>query len=900
MCIFNSIREKSIFISSIARFQNTALYPALFALICAVSGVFQSEIYIPCLWILTLMTVFSVLFSPDLKVLFVPFILIYYSIGIDTPKEYYSNFVEAMPTFDRSSIVHFVICGVIMSAVIFYRLIVEGYFSEILKKRGIFHWGLLILAASFVLGGTFSDEWSIISCLWGLLIGFLLVFLYSLFTVIISHSDNGITYLCRIFVCLGYAVSAQIVTVICRLHQNGLFLMDFGDIVLGINRGMLALSWGLATIVGAAVVIPICAALYLAKNSRRPLFPLLSAVLFLATAVVIDTRSAILVGGVALISGLILCCISGKSKGKCRAFTISLFAFVAITATATVVYLLPNHPDLLLKVARFFRFDFKDISPEVMPTGRLALWKSAIEDFASSPIFGKGFLYGNRLPEKALPNLFSNMYHDLPLQLLGSAGIVGIIAMLIHFKHIVEVMLRRPSTDKLFLLGPALCILAMSLFDNFFFYPNFIIIYTLSLAAAEVTLERDRKARINNVTTIGADKKPRVVFAFVEAGKGHIVPTASVCQAFEKKYGDRTEVVRSYFFSETGSAELQETERFFSKTVQLQSRSPLLSLLCKLGNLLGGNTFAVYFLLRLTRSGRHSCDIAVKHLGELDADIIYTAHWAIPFYVNRMDGKHPHTVCFCPDVYSNGAFDTDCNDFLMPTEAGYRKVNRKRMYAGGNITLVPFPMRGEALEYRLPEKKAEMRRKYGIAEDEFVVVLSDGGYGLARLESTVNHLIRSKQKLTIIALCGTNNELFDKFSRKKDECRENIRLIPVSFTNKVLEYLACADVYAGKSGANSIAEPAFLGIPIIVTKCITYIEKGIMRYYVKDLRGALYIPSSRRAAKKIRRFADERSLLTPFRNNLSHSADGAYSAEATADLLWDRIQSLKAKQDDKA
>lgn len=31
--------------------------------------------------------------------------------------------------------------------------------------------------------------------------------------------------------------------------------------------------------------------------------------------------------------------------------------------------------------------------------------------------------------------------------------------------------------------------------------------------------------------------KPKVVFAFVEAGMGHIVPERSIADAFEEKYG---------------------------------------------------------------------------------------------------------------------------------------------------------------------------------------------------------------------------------------------------------------------------------------------------------------------------------------------------------------------------
>ena len=48
-------------------------------------------------------------------------------------------------------------------------------------------------------------------------------------------------------------------------------------------------------------------------------------------------------------------------------------------------------------------------------------------------------------------------------------------------------------------------------------------------------------------------RKPRVVFPFTEAGMGHIMPLRAMADIFEKKYGDKVEVVRSQFFTETGA-----------------------------------------------------------------------------------------------------------------------------------------------------------------------------------------------------------------------------------------------------------------------------------------------------------------------------------------------------------
>ena len=72
-------------------------------------------------------------------------------------------------------------------------------------------------------------------------------------------------------------------------------------------------------------------------------------------------------------------------------------------------------------------------------------------------------------------------------------------------------------------------------------------------------------------------KKPRVVFAFTEAGLGHIMPLKSIVDTFEKKYGDKVEIVRSNFFTETNKAPLIKYEKFLINEVKKQNKYKLVS-----------------------------------------------------------------------------------------------------------------------------------------------------------------------------------------------------------------------------------------------------------------------------------------------------------------------------------
>ena len=75
------------------------------------------------------------------------------------------------------------------------------------------------------------------------------------------------------------------------------------------------------------------------------------------------------------------------------------------------------------------------------------------------------------------------------------------------------------------------------------------------------------------------EKKPRVVFTFVEAGMGHIVPATGISDAFESKYGDKCEVIRSYIFKEDEHEKLLEYQNILINDTKKLAKSSTYSFL---------------------------------------------------------------------------------------------------------------------------------------------------------------------------------------------------------------------------------------------------------------------------------------------------------------------------------
>ena len=874
MSIFEKIKAKHPIINKLAEWQKTIWYPALFALLGVFSTSFGMAVYIPIMWVLAVAVVFSALFCDDLKVLLVPLILAYYCIGDDVDLTLGTSTSNVLGAFSPAGLANLLICGGLMLSVLIYKFIVTGVFRDAYRKRGLFTFGLLALSIASITNGIFSPDWTPMNLAVGLLeaVGFAVV--YFIVLAMTDKTKDSVAYACKVMVCLGFMISAQVLVLSLRLNaEDLLFLRDATGAIVGFQRNYTVFSWGVFNLVGAVLALCLPASMYLAHSRRYSPLSFASAIIFYIVVVFVNGRTAIVFGGVVLLVCIVACCVSGRNRKKNIISSIAL-ALLLLVAFLVMMQTLGGVENLLTSIWNILRFSAED-------NGRFPLWIDGLSDLSRAPIFGVGFMDGGYNGDLINGNMYSNFYHNIGVELLGALGIIGVIAFIIHFKNWLEVVIRKFSFGKFIIcLVPALVVL-MSILDNFFWYLNVQILYGVFLALAERRLEDARETDIANIKPMRS--KPRVVFTLVEAGKGHITPVQAVHSVFKEKYGDRAEVVLSEFYTETGDQKLVDFEKGFALAVKIQSRNALLGKACRLGNFLSGDALGQEWLMAITPGGIITKKRGVKHMEELDADFVFTAHWATAYYAKQLK-KRPYVMMFCPDAYANGMFNMDCNELLMPTEAGYKDVRGRRLYAGGNVTEVPFPIRKKAEYYRA--RIPELRENLGI-KDEMVVTLCDGGYGMARLEETVKELSQAKEKLTIIALCGTNDEMRARI--EKLETSPTVRIIAVGYEEDILGYIAVADLFLGKGGANSMAEPAYFGVPVIITKCITYIEKGMKKYYVNKVGGALYIPNAKRAAEKVLEFARDRSHLVPYAQKMATLRE-CYGAEKIADLIWQRLQ----------
>lgn len=385
--------------------------------------------------------------------------------------------------------------------------------------------------------------------------------------------------------------------------------------------------------------------------------------------------------------------------------------------------------------------------------------------------------------------------------------------------------------------------------------------------------------------------KPRVVFPYTEAGLGHIMPMNSIADEFEKLYGDKVEVVRSNFFSETGDPTLIKYEQRLADDVRKFNKHTSMGFFATFNMGFWGTKIATWGAVKYI--GKGADKKGVEHMTELNPDLVVSTHWATNYYAMNMQNR-PLTAMYCPDAMINTLFRYPCDLAMASMPTGYEAAIKKhgKRFNQNNLKLVPFLIRKEAFE--ISDDKKALRRKIGLDENKFTVFAADGGYGVGKTKAVCEELIKRDLPINLIVVCGKNEQQYDYLKGVKSKGSTVFKVY--SLVDNIMEMIACADLSCGKSGASLMAEPCFFGVPQLITHYAGDIERYIGNYYIKTVGSAIKEFNVKKACDLIEKFVAYPALLQPYRR-AALSIHSNYGAEKCAryvfGLLCTRFPELK-------
>lgn len=377
-------------------------------------------------------------------------------------------------------------------------------------------------------------------------------------------------------------------------------------------------------------------------------------------------------------------------------------------------------------------------------------------------------------------------------------------------------------------------------------------------------------------------QKIRVLFPYVEAGYGHIMPMKSILDSFTKKYGDKVEVVSVRFYADSGDSHLVKYEQMISRQVRLYNKVPFIGHLGTFADEFFGAYLSSFGALRIITPFAYSH--GVKHMRELAPDVVISTHWATNYYAKHLKkDEMPLTIMYCPDAQLNKLFEYPSDLNLISAPYGYLRALRKRKYNMDNMKMVPFFIRNEA--FSVSTDKKALREKLGLPVDKLTIVLAEGGYGIGKIEPITKLLIKEHIPLTVISICGTNKKLHEKMLGF--ECTDEVTFKPMGFADNILELEAASDIFCGKAG-NILGESTFFGNPSIVTHCANMIEHNICDHYMNTVGCTIKEYSPKKVVKIVKNFVNNPELLEPYRKRALAYHEN-FGSEAAADVIFEKI-----------
>ncbi len=368
-------------------------------------------------------------------------------------------------------------CVALVAIALLYRVVCLGNIKRLFSVRSLL-WGIIFLCVAFGLSGLNSEGYSKADLIFGLIQAgtFLLVYLYLATTM--NKKDFNFDYLANLFITI-LLFMIGLVALLYLTRFKG--FMQFN----GAWKACLTPGWGWTLDMGSYIAIGICALIYKIYKGKMVDIWFILIMLSVVALVLTLSRGAILSAGLVIFIGFIagLC----KKRTRVRALVYTLISLLILGGVLLVLNVTDNSQYF---VDYFFRSDFKE-----MDSGRMEIWKQFVELFKQNKIFGAGFsveLVNAEKLENGVFGIYSLLAHNLIVQMFGSCGIVGVVALGIHLLQVCIVCIGKKNGKGFFALA-ILAFLCMSMLDTIFFKAQFTFVYLGVLLACQLSCEKSEK-----------------------------------------------------------------------------------------------------------------------------------------------------------------------------------------------------------------------------------------------------------------------------------------------------------------------------------------------------------------------------------------------------------------------
>ncbi|HYU62916.1 MAG TPA: glycosyltransferase [Verrucomicrobiae bacterium] len=224
-------------------------------------------------------------------------------------------------------------------------------------------------------------------------------------------------------------------------------------------------------------------------------------------------------------------------------------------------------------------------------------------------------------------------------------------------------------------------------------------------------------------------------------------------------------------------------------------------------------------------------------LKQNDPDVVLSVHPLLNHVAHqaiRKSGRPRALMTVITDLvdFHRGWTFSQADLVVAPTE-GARKVALRRRVPPDRVKLLGLPV---DLRFRppAPGEKQALRRRFGLKENRFTVLVMGGAAGVGHLAAQVRELAVEPHPWQLAVVCGRN----EKLRRRLYEMNVATPMLVLGFVDFMPELMRACDLVVTKAGPGAIAEALATGLPLVITGFLPGQESPNVDFVVESRIGA--------------------------------------------------------------
>lgn len=217
-----------------------------------------------------------------------------------------------------------------------------------------------------------------------------------------------------------------------------------------------------------------------------------------------------------------------------------------------------------------------------------------------------------------------------------------------------------------------------------------------------------------------------------------------------------------------------------------------------------------------------------NYIKQNNYDYVVTTHLFAAQALTAIKKDYPvHFIAVATDYVSIPFWEeTNPDYFIIPSKELEKDFLKKGI---SKEKLLPFGI-PVSTSYRESYRKEDTKQLLKLESDRKYVLILTGSMGFGNVTDMLEELLNNIKDVCFIISCGNNKKLYETI---KTEYNNNNRVIAISYTNQLNQYMKSCDIILSKPGGLTTTEIATIGKPFIHTMPIPGCENYNAKFFSK-------------------------------------------------------------------